>query len=138
MKLALYSDGGARGNPGPAACGYVIKEISDLGAEIILEKCGNYLGETTNNQAEYAGLIAGLDWVVTNRPGSSLEIFMDSLLVVNQIKGEFKVKNQELLSRYQEARLLLSKLGGYSIAYIPRAQNHLADELVNKTLDAQS
>ncbi|KKU89204.1 MAG: Ribonuclease H [Microgenomates group bacterium GW2011_GWF2_47_9] len=136
-KLKLFTDGGSRGNPGPAAYGYIILETSG-GAEIILEKCGNYLGITTNNQAEYEGLIAGLKWVVTNHPTSDLEVFMDSLLIVNQLKGIFKVKNPELLPKYREAHKLFYALNKPSITHIRREYNSIADQLVNQALDARS
>ncbi|MFH1244539.1 MAG: ribonuclease HI family protein [bacterium] len=145
-KLLLHTDGGSRGNPGPAAYGYVVYDITGLSlrsstgakgdAGIVLEKCGNYLGITTNNQAEYAGLIAGLEWVVTHYPPCELEIFMDSLLIVNQVKGIFKVKNPGLLPKYQEVRRLLAKLSQYSISHTYREDNSLADSLVNQALDS--
>lgn len=135
MKLLLQTDGGSRGNPGPAAYGYVISDITNLGAVKILEKCGNYLGITTNNQAEYAGLISGLNWIVTHHPNSTVQINMDSLLIVNQIKGLYKVKSPELLPKYQEARGLLDKILNWEIVHNYRAQNSLADSLVNIALD---
>ncbi|PIR98948.1 ribonuclease H [Candidatus Collierbacteria bacterium CG10_big_fil_rev_8_21_14_0_10_44_9] len=135
-KLLLHTDGGSRGNPGPAAYGYVIQDVSS-GAGIILEKCGNYLGITTNNIAEYEGLIAGIKWVVTNHPKSELVIKMDSLLIVNQIKGVFKVKNSGLIPKYREVRGLLAQLPKYSIEHTYREGNSLADSLVNQALDAE-
>ena len=93
--LKVFTDGGSRGNPGHAAYGFVVYS----GAGIVLEKCGNYLGITTNNQAEYAGLIAALTWVAANQPDSTVDIYMDSLLIVNQVKGLYKVKNAELFPR---------------------------------------
>jgi probable phosphoglycerate mutase len=134
MKLLLSTDGGSRGNPGPAAYGYVIQDITS-GAGIILEKCGNYLGSTTNNIAEYEGLIAGISWVVKNYPNSELLIKMDSLLIVNQVKGTFKVKNPGLSPKYQEVKGLLSKLSKWSISHTYREGNSLADSIVNETLD---
>ena len=135
-KLLLHTDGGSRGNPGPAAYGYVIQDVSS-GAGIILEKCGNYLGITTNNIAEYEGLIAGIKWVVTNHPKSELVIKMDSLLIVNQIKGVFKVKNSGLIPKYREVRGLLAQLPKCSIEHTYREGNSLADSLVNQALDAE-
>lgn len=136
MKLLLCTDGGSRGNPGPAAYGYVIQDITQ-GAGKILEKCGNYLGVTTNNQAEYAGLINGLKWVVQNYKDAYLRVQMDSLLIVSQVKGDYKVKHPEILPRYLEAMDLLGQLKSYTILYVPRAENALADALVNSTLDSQ-
>lgn len=143
-KLLLQCDGGSRGNPGPAAYGYVVYDISNglsAGAEakvdagIVLEKCGNYIGVTTNNQAEYQGLIAGLTWVVNNHPTAELSIKMDSLLIVNQVKGLYKVKSPDLIPRIQEVRGLLSKIQSWSIAHTYREGNSLADSLVNEALD---
>lgn len=136
MKILLQCDGGSRGNPGPAAYGYIIQDITQ-GAGKILEKCGNYLGHTTNNQAEYAGLINGIDWVLKHYPQADLQIKMDSLLIVNQIKGQFKVKHPDIIPRYRQAKALLTQLPSFSISYVPRAENSLADSLVNQALDAQ-
>ena len=158
MKLLLNTDGGSRGNPGPAAYGFVVYDISGLpdeaagsrngqigslretaaaqsGAGIILEKCGNYIGETTNNIAEYQGLIDGIKWEVENHPTAELEIKMDSLLIVNQVKGLFKVKNPGLFPKWQEVRGLLTKLPKWSIEHTYREGNSLADSLVNEALD---
>jgi ribonuclease HI len=135
MKLLLNTDGGSRGNPGPAAFGFVIQDITS-GAGIILEKCGKYLGVTTNNQAEYQGLLAGVKWVVENQPTAELKIKMDSLLIVNQVKGLYKVKSPELFPIFQEVRGLLSKLPNWTIEHTYREGNSLADSLVNEALDA--
>lgn len=137
MKVLLQCDGGSRGNPGPAAYGYVIYDLSvPSDAGIVLEKCGNYLGLTTNNQAEYQGLIAGLTWIVKNAPDAEVLIKMDSLLIVNQVKGLYKVKSPDLYLKYQEVRGLLSQLKSWSIAHTYREGNSLADSLVNEALDA--
>jgi len=156
MKLLLNCDGGSRGNPGPAAYGFVVYDITGIpelkdkvqapktrvssaveeGAGIILEKCGNYLGITTNNQAEYSALISGLKWILENHEQAELVIKMDSLLIVNQIKGLFKVKNPGLLPRFQEVRGLLSRFSKYSIEHIYREGNSLADSMVNEVLDS--
>ena len=134
-KLLLQCDGGSRGNPGPAAYGYVVYDITSS-AGIVLEKCGNYLGITTNNQAEYQGLIAGLTWIATNHPTAELSIKMDSLLIVNQVKGLYKVKSPDLIPRIKEVRGLLSKIHSWSISHTYREGNSLADSLVNQALDA--
>jgi ribonuclease HI len=135
MKLLLNTDGGSRGNPGPAAFGYVIQDITS-GAGIILEKCGKYLGVTTNNQAEYQGLLAGVKWVVEHEPKAELLIKMDSLLIVNQVKGLYKVKSPELFPIFQEVRGLLMKLPNWSIEHTYREGNTIADSLVNEALDS--
>jgi ribonuclease HI len=137
MKLLLNTDGGSRGNPGPAAFGYVIQDITS-GAGIILEKCGKYLGVTTNNQAEYQGLLAGVKWVVDNHKDAELLIKMDSLLIVNQVKGLYKVKSPELYPIFQEVRGLLMKLPNWTIEHTYREGNTVADSLVNEALDNHS
>ena len=145
-KLLLNTDGGSRGNPGPAAYGFVIHDVSGLpaealakeGAGIILEKCGNYLGIQTNNFAEYEGLLSGIKWVVENEPLAELIIKMDSLLIVNQVKGLYKVKSPGLIPKYHEVRGLLTKLPKWSIEHTYREGNSLADSLVNEALDAQT
>lgn len=131
--LKLYTDGGSRGNPGPAAYGFVVYDA----AGIILEKCGNYLGEATNNIAEYAGLISGLEWITLHHPQVPVKIFMDSLLVVNQVQGKFKVKNSGLLPKYQRVQELLARLPDYTISHTYREQNVLADQLLNTALNKQ-
>jgi len=146
MKILLHTDGGSRGNPGPAAFGYVLYDITGLpadtlikeGAGIILEKCGKYIGLTTNNIAEYAALINGLKWIVANHPDAEVVIKMDSLLIVNQIKGLYKVKSPGLLPKYQEARGLLSQLSHWTISHTYREGNSIADSLVNTALDSQT
>ncbi len=137
MKLLLNTDGGSRGNPGPAAYGYVIQDITDLDAVMILEKCGKYIGITTNNIAEYEALLHGVKWVVDNEPEAELVIKMDSLLIVNQIKGLFKVKNPGLLPKYLEVKKLLATLKRYEISHTYREGNSVADGLVNEALDNQ-
>lgn len=135
--IKLYTDGGARGNPGPGGYGYQVID-STSGAEIILEKSGNYLGTCTNNQAEYQGLLAGLRWVTDNLETEKLEIFMDSMLIVNQVKGQFKVKNQALKPLYQETMQLLKNFKNYSISHIRREQNYVADFLANQAMDSRA
>lgn len=134
-KLLLQCDGGSRGNPGPAAFGYVVYDITS-GAGIVLEKCGNYLGHTTNNQAEYEGLLAGLTWIYNHHPDAEVEIKMDSLLIVNQVKGLYKVKNPNLFSKHQAVKRVISMLPKVAISHTYRAGNSLADSLVNQVLDA--
>jgi len=131
MKLTLYSDGGARGNPGPAAYGFVVYDS----AGNILEKCGKYLGYGTNNYAEYQGVIAGLSWLKSRYSGAALTIYLDSLLIVNQLKGIYKVKTPTLQPLFLEARELLCIFPVAIIAHVPRAQNTVADSLVNLALD---
>lgn len=140
MKLTLHTDGGARGNPGPSAYGFVVTDISDLshqqaGAGIILKKCGKYCGICTNNQVEYDGLVAGLTWIHQNYPLAEIQVIMDSLLIVNQIKGIYKVKNVGLLPKYQEAMKLFLTFPIRLINHTFREGNKIADQLVNDAID---
>jgi ribonuclease HI len=127
----LYADGGSRGNPGPSAAGYVVlDEFNNT-----LHADNKYLGLTTNNQAEYHALIQGLEWCLRqNIP--TVQVYLDSLLVVNQLKGIFKVKNRDLWSLYESAVELSKKFKKFSITHVPRELNKLADTEVNKALDA--
>lgn len=133
-KIKLFTDGGARSNPGDAGIGFVVIAVTP-DAEIILKKCGNYIGVATNNQAEYQALEEGIKWLLDADILKPLEIFMDSKLIVNQIQGNFKVKNQELKKHWINAHNLLKRLPSFNISYIPREQNTEADYLVNLALD---
>lgn len=128
--LTLYTDGAARGNPGPAGAGWVIK--NDQGS-VLAESC-HYLGELTNNQAEYRALLLALE-EASKFGAETLQLFADSELMVKQIKGEYKVKNEGLRSLFRQAVLTLSKFRGYTIHYIPREKNSEADALANKAID---
>lgn len=125
----LFCDGGSRGNPGPAAYGYVICDQSGA----ICARWGDYLGETTNNVAEYMSLIEGVS--AAKEYDTELTIYMDSALVVKQIRGEYKVKNETLKDLYKQATALLQALDTYKIHAIPRHKNTHADAQVNKVLD---
>ncbi|MDP2600868.1 MAG: ribonuclease HI family protein [Deltaproteobacteria bacterium] len=128
--LILYTDGAARGNPGPAGAGWVILAAS--GATLAENK--KYLGELTNNQAEYQALLLALKEAMQLK-GESLALHCDSELVVRQIKGEYKVKNDGLKPLFREAVLTLSKFKSYSINHVPREQNEEADRLANEAID---
>jgi len=131
-KAKLYTDGGSRGNPGPSAIGYVIYDQS----EQLLKKEGRYIGVTTNNQAEYLGLKEGL--IAANKLGiRELEVFMDSLLVINQMKGLFKVKNRDLWPIHETSKELCQNFSKVTFSHVPRELNKVADGLVNETLDSQ-
>lgn len=132
-KLQVFCDGGARGNPGPAASAFVVLDESE--EEVYSE--GFYLGETTNNQAEYQAVINAVDWLNNNQQGSSVTFFLDSQLVVNQIKGLFKVKEIKLQEKRRELQLLIDRknIEIFDIIYVPREKNYRADKLVNITLD---
>jgi ribonuclease HI len=123
-------DGGARGNPGPAAYGVVVR---DAHGEVIKE-WGEYLGIQTNNVAEYSGLLAALDYAV--REGhASVKVLSDSELMVRQMLGEYKVKNPALKELYDRARTLVRKLEHFAIEHVLRERNREADRLVNQVLD---
>jgi ribonuclease HI len=102
----------------------------------VVEEISKYLGETTNNEAEYAGLLAALEYAVQNG-ASNLKVISDSELLVRQIRGEYKVKSAGLKPMYQQAKVLIAHLESFSIAHVRREQNREADRLVNQTLDAQ-
>jgi ribonuclease HI len=132
-KINLYTDGGARGNPGPAAAGVVIK--TDTGD--LIESFGKFLGETTNNQAEYRALIFGLERA-KEIGAAVVAVFMDSELVVNQLRGEFKVKDKDLAPLFVKVWNLSLSFKKITYQHIRRAENKLADAEVNKVLDQLS
>lgn len=130
--VIIYSDGGSRGNPGPSASGYV---ILDKNGEVIYEG-GAYLGITTNNQAEYHGVRLGLEQAL-EMGAKSVDFRMDSLLVVNQLNGIYKIKNRELWPIHERIRELAQEFSRVSFSHVRREFNQLADGMVNKILDAQ-
>lgn len=130
-QVKLYGDGGSRGNPGPSALGYVICDTAGK----VLREGSKYLGITTNNQAEYHALKMGLE-TCRSENVREVDVFMDSLLVVNQMKGIFKVKNRDLWPIYEAIKVIASDFKRVSYTHVPRELNKLADAEVNKTLDA--
>jgi ribonuclease HI len=131
VKARLSTDGGARGNPGPAAFGYVLE--ADDGT--VLAAHGEAIGEATNNVAEYRALIAGLQRALEFGV-DELDVVSDSQLVVRQMTGEYKVKNETLQELQREATELAGQLRSVAYRSVPREHNELADELVNEALDA--
>ena len=125
-------DGGARGNPGPAAYGVIVR---DAKGEIIAE-LSDYLGIQTNNYAEYSGLLAALDFAVREKH-LSLKVLSDSELLVRQMQGRYKVKSPGLIDLYDRARALVRKLEHFSIEHVLRQYNREADSLVNQVLDSR-
>jgi ribonuclease HI len=123
-------DGGARGNPGPAAYGVIVR---DAKGEVIAE-LSDYLGIQTNNYAEYSGLLAALDFAVREKH-PSLKVLSDSELLVRQMQGRYKVKSPGLIDLYDRARGLVRKLEHFSIDHVLRQYNKDADLLVNQVLD---
>ncbi len=131
-ELKLYADGGSRGNPGPSASGYVLLDMDDT----IIFKSGVYLGITTNNQAEYQALKFGLE-EAQKLGAREVDVYMDSLLVVNQMKGIFKVKNRDLWPIHEAIKELAKSFHKVIYTHVPRELNKLADAEVNTTLDAK-
>ena len=126
----LRCDGGSRGNPGPGACGFVLADAE--GREV--EARGDFLGTCTNNVAEYRGLIAGLQAAI-ERGASPLAVCMDSELVIRQMTGQYRVKNEGLKPLHAEAKRLAGQLRGVSWSSVRRDLNTRADALVNEALD---
>jgi ribonuclease HI len=126
-------DGGARGNPGPAGVGVMLADES--GAE--LGRANAYIGETTNNVAEYRALLLGLD-VARELGVRDLEIVNDSELIARQLIGEYRVKKEDLRLLHAQARQALEGFDSWSIRSVPRAQNDVADALVNEAIDARA
>ena len=131
MKAKLWTDGGARGNPGPAAYAYVLEAEDGT----VLAAHGEAMGVATNNVAEYSALIAGLGRAVELAVGE-LEVVSDSELMVKQMRGEYRVKNAALRELSVRAARLARELGGVRYTAIRREHNELADRLVNEALDA--
>jgi ribonuclease HI len=128
--LIAHSDGGARGNPGPAGYGVVIKDESGRTVAALSE----YLGHQTNNFAEYQGLIAALEYAIEHGP-KALKLISDSELLVRQIKGIYKVKNATLQELHGRAKELIVQLDWFSIGHAFREQNQDADRLANEAMD---
>jgi ribonuclease HI len=131
VKARLFTDGGARGNPGPAAYGFVLE--TEDGKVLAAE--GALIGNATNNVAEYSGLIAGLEKAVELHV-PDVEVVSDSELMVKQMRGEYRVKNEALRGLYEQATALARLLGNVEYRHVKRAHNELADKLVNDALDA--
>ncbi len=129
----LYCDGASRGNPGPAAFGFA---LLDDGGRAVVER-GEVLGTTTNNVAEYRGLVAGLEAAVAAGV-TDLEVRLDSLLLVRQVAGDFRVKAAGLKPLHRRAVSLLARIGQARVVHIPREQNSRADALANAALDGTS
>ncbi len=133
LKVVLHVDGGARGNPGPAAIGVV---ISSADGEV-LDELGEAIGVATNNVAEYQALLKGLERAHA-LGAREVEIINDSELVARQLTGAYKVKHPAMKPLYAEAIAALGRFDGWRIRSVPRAQNARADELVNQALDAET
>lgn len=136
--LTIFTDGGARGNPGPAAVGVVVKNEQKQN----LASFGQAIGETTNNVAEYQGVIAALEWCQQNTSvlaeTQTINFFLDSTLVVNQLNGKYKIKDLKLKNLIIQIKDLEKNFSQkFVYHFIPRTKNYQADALVNQTLDQQ-
>ena len=132
MQAIAHVDGGSRGNPGDAAFGVAIRDTE--GNQIAA--FGDFIGSTTNNQAEYRGLLAALAWGLANGV-TELRVCSDSQLIVRQMNGQYRVKNAALRPLFQEARRLAGGFGRFSIEHVPRDENVDADRLANLAMDVQ-
>ena len=130
MKARLFTDGGSRGNPGPAAYGFVLEAEDGT----VLEARGEAIGVATNNVAEYSALVAGLERAAETGV-TDLEVVSDSELVVKQMRGEYKVKNKALQGLFLEASRLAREIDSVRYTAVRREHNELADSLVNEALD---
>lgn len=131
-EVKLFTDGGSRGNPGPSATGFVIKDMDDN----VVTSAGKYLGITTNNQAEYQAVLQGLTEALKYR-ARDVHVFMDSLLVVNQMTGVYKIKNRDLWPIHQAIKDAILHFNKVTFTHVPREMNKQADAEVNRILDAQ-
>lgn len=136
-KFIIFTDGGSRGNPGPAAYGFVA-----FNEKKKIFSGSQYLGIATNNQAEYKGVVGALQYVLSivlknkNETYPEINFFLDSKLIVEQMNGNYKIKNEDLKPLYWQIREMILKLGGkITFDYIPREKNKEADKLVNQELD---
>ena len=131
-EVKLYGDGGSRGNPGHSASGFALLDMSDN----IIMKRGVYLGITTNNQAEYKSLKFGMEEAL-KRGVKVLHVYMDSLLVINQMLGKYKVRNRDLWPIHDAIKKLVPKFEHVTFIQVPRELNKLADSMVNDALDKE-
>jgi ribonuclease HI len=128
-RLTVNVDGGARGNPGPAAIGVVVRSEGEIVAEV-----GEKIGQATNNVAEYKALLKGIE-LAAEHGASELELVGDSELVVRQVEGRYKVKNAGMKELHEEVKRALRDFDSWSIHHVRRAENADADRLVNEALD---
>ena len=131
-KVKVFADGGSRGNPGPSASGFVIMDEED---NVLIDK-GVYLGVTTNNLAEYTALKLALEECL-KIGAKEIDVYMDSLLVINQLKGIFKVKNRDLWPIHDSIQKLSKGFKHINFSHVPREFNKQADSAVNRAIDEQ-
>jgi len=132
-QVIVYSDGGSRGNPGPSASGFVVMDDK----ENVLHEGGMYLGITTNNQAEYHGVRLGLEKAL-EMGAKRVDFRMDSLLIVNQMSGVYKIRNRDLWPIHERIKELVKEFDKVTFTHVRREFNQLADGMVNKILDAHA
>ena len=128
--IQVFCDGGSRGNPGPAAYGFVVCQNG-----LLIKEGAGYIGIATNNFAEYTALIKALTWLSRSFARRDLDFFLDSLLVVMQVSGKYKVKNAKIRELLAHVRQLETSFGQIRYHHIERSQNEHADKLVNLALD---
>ncbi len=128
--LKIFCDGGARGNPGPAAFGFVVKKENQT-----IKEGSGYIGNCTNNIAEYTAIIKALNWLKENHKGKDLQFFLDSQLAASQLSGIYRVKNANIRNHLVKIRQLENEFGQISYNHISREENKEADRLVNEALD---
>jgi ribonuclease HI len=133
MKLTIFADGGSRGNPGPAASGAVVTDESGT----VVREIGTFLGTTTNNVAEWTGLISGVE-AALELGADEIIIRLDSELVIKQLTGVYRVKHPNMIPLHAKAKALLKKFRHVDIKHVPRRQNAAADAVVNAVLDARA
>ena len=137
-KIVIHTDGGARGNPGPAAIGIVIE-----GGSVGKKEYGEYIGEATNNEAEYKAVIFALKKLKqlvgnTESKTADVEVVLDSELIERQLKGEYKIKEKNLQNRFVEVWNLKSDFGSVRFRHVGREENVAADRIVNQVLDRET
>lgn len=133
-KARMFADGGARGNPGPAGSGAVLFELQDGELGGVIAEVGEYLGNATNNQAEYHAIVIGLQ-KAKELGIDALDVRLDSELCVKQLNGEYKVKNEELAKKFLEIYNLRQSFREITFSHVRREFNKVADAIVNKTID---
>ncbi|MEK9180607.1 MAG: ribonuclease HI family protein [Patescibacteria group bacterium] len=128
--LIIYTDGGARGNPGPAAVGVVVCDLEHT----VISEHKKYLGVKTNNQAEYEAVLLALEEAL-KLGAASIKFYLDSELVVKQLRGQYKIKNQGIAPLAEKVLALSNNFSSITYTHIPREKNQHADKLVNQALD---
>ncbi|MEX2090889.1 MAG: ribonuclease HI family protein [Candidatus Paceibacterota bacterium] len=145
-KILIHTDGGARGNPGPSAIGVVIEALQQVQGKAVIEwkkEYGEYLGEATNNEAEYKAVIFALKKLKqlvgnTGSKTTDVEVVLDSELIERQLKGEYKIKEKNLQNYFVEVWNLKSDFGVVSFRHVRREDNIEADRIVNQVLDRET